>query len=112
MASQHLIQKTQYVRFLADATVRIFLRKVGGKYIFVHRMLLEYFAARHQLSIEQQNATVMGNPLQPRPFAVPLQVWRGALSCRVPVCLWPLPWVKMPTHHGENNAEREHRWKR
>ena len=33
------------------------LKRVG------HSLLLEYFAARHQLSIEQQNATVMGNPL-------------------------------------------------
>jgi hypothetical protein len=53
-------QKTQYVRFLADATARIFLRKVGGGYIFVHRMLLEYFVARHQLSVEQQNCNRNG----------------------------------------------------
>jgi hypothetical protein len=32
-------------RFLDDAVERIFLRKVGGGYIFVHRLLLEYFAA-------------------------------------------------------------------
>jgi hypothetical protein len=35
----------QYVRFLDYAAERIFLRKVGGGYIFVHRMLLEYFAS-------------------------------------------------------------------
>ncbi|MCI5126066.1 MAG: hypothetical protein D3925_16740 [Candidatus Electrothrix sp. AR5] len=34
-----------YARFLDHATDRIFLRKVGGGYIFVHRLLLEYFAA-------------------------------------------------------------------
>jgi hypothetical protein len=33
-----------YVRFLDYASGRILLRKVGGGYIFVHRMLLEYFA--------------------------------------------------------------------
>ncbi len=33
-----------YARFLDYATERIFLRKVGGEYIFVHRLLLEYFA--------------------------------------------------------------------
>ncbi len=33
-----------YVRFLDYATERIFLRKVGGGYIFIHRYLLEYFA--------------------------------------------------------------------
>jgi hypothetical protein len=32
------------VRFLDHAAERILLRKVGGGYIFVHRMLLEYFA--------------------------------------------------------------------
>lgn len=34
-----------YVRFLDYATERIFLRKVGGGYIFIHRMLMEYFAS-------------------------------------------------------------------
>jgi energy-coupling factor transporter ATP-binding protein EcfA2 len=33
-----------YARFLNYATERIFLQKVGGGYIFVHRMLLEHFA--------------------------------------------------------------------
>jgi predicted lipid-binding transport protein (Tim44 family) len=33
-----------YVRFLDYAAERGFLRKVGGGYIFVHRLLLEYFA--------------------------------------------------------------------
>jgi len=33
-----------YSRFLDYAAERILLRKVGGGYIFVHRMLLEYFA--------------------------------------------------------------------
>jgi hypothetical protein len=35
----------KYVRFLDYAAERIFLRKVGGGYIFVHRMLMEYFAS-------------------------------------------------------------------
>jgi hypothetical protein len=35
---------TNYVRFLDYATERIFLRKVGGGYIFIHRLLLEHFA--------------------------------------------------------------------
>jgi hypothetical protein len=34
-----------YIRFLDFAAERFFLRKVGGGYILVHRMLLEYFAA-------------------------------------------------------------------
>src|SRR5205814_6953841 len=35
----------KYPRFLDYASERILLRKVGGGYIFVHRLLLEYFAA-------------------------------------------------------------------
>lgn len=33
-----------YARFLDWATERIFLQKVGGGYIFIHRLLLEHFA--------------------------------------------------------------------
>jgi hypothetical protein len=33
------------VRFLEYATERIFLRRVGGGYIFVHRLLQEHFAS-------------------------------------------------------------------
>ncbi|KAB8319526.1 NACHT domain-containing protein [Tolypothrix campylonemoides VB511288] len=33
-----------YARFLDYANERIFLQKVGGGYIFIHRMLLEHFA--------------------------------------------------------------------
>ena len=36
-----------YVRFLDHAAERILLRKVGGGYVFIHRMLLDYFAARY-----------------------------------------------------------------
>jgi hypothetical protein len=42
-----------YIRFLDYAVARIFLRKVGGGYVFVHRMLLEYFATKYQASAEQ-----------------------------------------------------------
>ena len=34
-----------YPRFLDYAAEHILLRKVGGGYIFVHRLLLEYFAS-------------------------------------------------------------------
>ena len=34
-----------YARFLDYAADRLFLRKVGGGYIFVHRLLLEHFAS-------------------------------------------------------------------
>ncbi|MGH8903195.1 MAG: NACHT domain-containing protein [Egibacteraceae bacterium] len=35
----------RYINFLEYATERIFLRKAGGGYVFVHRLLREYFAA-------------------------------------------------------------------
>ena len=35
-----------YVPFLDYAAGRIFLRKTGGSYIFIHRLLLEHFAAK------------------------------------------------------------------
>ena len=35
-------------RFLDYATERIFLRKVGGGYIFIHRLLQEHFAAMYE----------------------------------------------------------------
>ena len=34
-----------YIRFLDCAAERIFLRKVGGGYIFIHRLLQDYFAS-------------------------------------------------------------------
>jgi hypothetical protein len=37
-----------YARFLDYATERIFLQKVGGGYIFIHRLLMEHFAELDQ----------------------------------------------------------------
>ena len=34
-----------YSRFLDYATASIFLQKVGGGYLFIHRLLLEHFAS-------------------------------------------------------------------
>jgi hypothetical protein len=39
----------RYVQFLDYAAERILLRKVGGGYIFVHRLLLDYFASLETL---------------------------------------------------------------
>ena len=41
-------------RFLDDATARVLLRRVGGGYGFVHRRLLDYFAAPPTLPGEDQ----------------------------------------------------------
>ena len=39
------VMPLRYVRFLDYAAERIFLRKAGGGYIFVHRLLMEHFAS-------------------------------------------------------------------
>jgi eukaryotic-like serine/threonine-protein kinase len=36
----------RYAAFLDDAARRLFLRKVGGGYIFIHRLLLEHFSGK------------------------------------------------------------------
>jgi hypothetical protein len=41
------------VPFLDYCAERIFLRKVGGGYIFIHRMLMEYFASLDSSAISQ-----------------------------------------------------------
>lgn len=42
-----------YARFLDYATSLIFLRKVGGGYIFVHRLIMEHFASLDEEAIER-----------------------------------------------------------
>jgi hypothetical protein len=37
----------RFVHFLNFAADRVFLHKVGGGYIYIHRMMLDYFAALH-----------------------------------------------------------------
>jgi hypothetical protein len=44
-----------YVRFLDYAAERILLRKVGGGYLFVHRLLLEYFAAQYASTVAHRD---------------------------------------------------------
>ncbi|NEO03942.1 MAG: hypothetical protein F6K50_54305 [Moorea sp. SIO3I7] len=43
-----------YARFLDYATDRIFLQKVGGGYMFVHRVLLEHFATLEPWELEKR----------------------------------------------------------
>lgn len=42
-----------YTHFLDYCADRIFLRKVGGGYIFVHRMLMEHFASLTEEDIKR-----------------------------------------------------------
>lgn len=46
-----------YSRFLDYAVGKIFLQKVGGGYIFVHRLLLEHFAAIGNTHLQDAEAT-------------------------------------------------------
>ena len=39
-----------YARFLDYATERLLMKKVGGGYVFYHRMLMEHFAQRERVS--------------------------------------------------------------
>jgi hypothetical protein len=47
----------RYVRFLDYAADRIFLRKVGGGYVFIHRMLMEYFASLAEENHDRQRSS-------------------------------------------------------
>ena len=47
-----------YARFLDYATELIFLQKVGGGYIFIHRMLLEHFAQVEPEQIPESSVKV------------------------------------------------------
>jgi hypothetical protein len=50
-----------YSRFLDYAAEHILLRKVGGGYIFVHRLLLDYFASLHATSLAPWAAGAPGH---------------------------------------------------
>ncbi|MGH8899521.1 MAG: hypothetical protein ACRDZ4_21475 [Egibacteraceae bacterium] len=45
LLATHDFAPLRYVRFLDEATARLFLRRAGSGYLFVHRLLLEHFAA-------------------------------------------------------------------
>jgi hypothetical protein len=53
------VMPLNYSMFLDYCVERIFLRKVGGGYIFVHRLLLEYFAA---LEINDNERVAVAEP--------------------------------------------------
>jgi DNA polymerase III delta prime subunit len=56
-----------YARFLDYATERVLLRKVGGGYIFIHRLLLEYFA-----SLEEKQDPHKLDPYKHKPASRPV----------------------------------------
>lgn len=56
---------SNYVRFLDYSVSRIFLRKVGGGYIFTHNYLMEYFASLTPEDIERLSAEIEPKKAQP-----------------------------------------------
>lgn len=61
-----------YARFLDYASERIFLQKVGGGYIFVHRMLLEHFAKMKLDQQQSSSAQKLRLTHKPKSTAVPV----------------------------------------
>ncbi|MEA5503267.1 NACHT domain-containing protein [Halotia wernerae UHCC 0503] len=59
--SQNCIPRN-YARFLEYATEHIFLQKVGGSYIFIHRMLLEHFAQMEPAFIQPTSQPIHQSP--------------------------------------------------
>lgn len=51
-----------YADFLDYASERLLMKKVGGGYIFYHRMLMEHFAQRHRVFREPVTATPSQTP--------------------------------------------------
>ncbi|NTU86018.1 MAG: hypothetical protein HGA45_42945 [Chloroflexales bacterium] len=48
------------IPFLENAANRILMQKVGGGYIFIHRMLMEHFAAMTDEDIARLSAEIEG----------------------------------------------------
>lgn len=65
--ARHGFAPLRYVRFLNYATDMVFLRRVGGGYRFVHRLLQEYFdslnVSRDQLNGQQATSMPTSNEL-------------------------------------------------
>lgn len=53
-----------YAQFLDYAAERVFLRKVGGGYIFVHRLLMEYFAGLETENVASNPASTANETLR------------------------------------------------
>jgi len=54
-----------YPHFLDEAAKRILLRKVGGGYIFVHRLLLDYLAILGTNELAGQRNAILSHPNTP-----------------------------------------------
>jgi hypothetical protein len=59
-----------FIKFLDHCTRLILLKKVGGGYIFIHRMLLEYFAYLPTHAASNKSASDRSNRIDAGP-----EVW-------------------------------------
>ncbi len=57
----------RYVRFLDESADRILLRRVGGGYSFVHRLLLDWFAKQYTSSETGPASTAPSAPTHQQP---------------------------------------------
>jgi hypothetical protein len=55
-----------FVSFLDQCAKLVFLKKVGGGYIFIHRMLLDYFADLPSGSMATENSKTAQIPASER----------------------------------------------
>lgn len=55
-----------YAKFLDHGTSLIFLQKVGGGYIFIHRLVMEHFASMKEVSPQQLPPSAAAEPVQER----------------------------------------------
>lgn len=60
LLQRHHIFPRQTEAFLDDATSRILLRRVGGGYSFIHRLLMVYFADHDESTLMQGHRSACG----------------------------------------------------
>ena len=87
-----------YTRFLDYAAEHILLRKVGGSYIFVHRLLLDHFASFNALSLPSNTPSL------------PSQTQTTEASGYVTACVCGHPYhptARFCTHCGKPKSETD-----
>jgi DNA polymerase III delta prime subunit len=86
-----------YVRFLDYAAERILLRKVGGGYIFIHRLLLEHFTTLNIVSTSAQ--TVPGiEPTRRGLKIIPSALIRAVLIMSILVSILFVSWFSLTSN--------------
>jgi serine/threonine protein kinase/DNA-binding CsgD family transcriptional regulator len=88
-------------RFLDYAASIIFLRKVGGGYVFVHRLLLEHFAAKAPEAQKVKNSAAKQQSLEEvMPIISTLPASEPVLSRTTPDMISPASSTQQPSHEA------------